>query len=157
MSPLGCKAHTTWLHRAMMNTACSVSFTPHSSDTKLCWMGWERWPYHSRGSHLQAWLTPWQQENQVYNCSMSKSEVWPYIPGWPWLPPGHQVHRTWKEMLLKEEGSSAVMMKQSQLQFPAAREGSASVELWKEGHLNCPAPKCNFRHDWVKLLWKPCP
>lgn len=38
MSPLGCKAHTTWLHRAMMNTACSVSFTPHSSDMKLCWI-----------------------------------------------------------------------------------------------------------------------
>ena len=88
---------------------------------------------------------------------MGKLEVWPYLSGWPWLPPGHQVHRTLKEMLLKEEGSSAVMTKRTELQFPAVRKGSASVELWKEGCLIHPAPKCVFRHDWVKFPWKPCP
>lgn len=42
-------------------------------------------------------------------------------------------------------------------QVPAANEGNAGMELWKEGDMIHPTPKCILRVDWVKLPWKPCP
>lgn len=66
--------------------------------------GWEERLYHGWGPHLQSWSALGQHVNQFYYCSVSKTEVWLNLFDWPWLPPGHQVHRMVKEMLLKEEG-----------------------------------------------------
>ena len=135
---LCCFKWAPWVSKHIQNSSTKPRWTQHAqlvlqftslTRSSVAYLGWEKWLYHSQGSHLQAWLASWQHVNQFHYHSLSKSKVLPYLFGWPWHSSRHQVHRMLKKVLLKEEGSSAVRTKRCQLQLPTLRERSARVKL----------------------------